>query len=62
MKAILARFKEFCQSEGGPTTVEYAVMLALVVAVVMTVVAALGTKTNELFQEFNDEFEAATNQ
>ncbi len=62
MKAILARFKEFCQAEGGPTTVEYAVMLALVVAVVITVVAVIGTGTKEAFQEFNDEYDAATNQ
>ena len=54
--AVLARAKFFITSEDGPTTVEYAVMLALIVGVVIAVVGALGTKTNDAFSSFNTKF------
>lgn len=41
--------KKFLQSEDGPTAVEYAVMLALIVVVAIGSVTAIGTKVNASF-------------
>ncbi len=59
IKAILGKSKEFLKSEDGPTTVEYAVMLALIIAVVMSVVGVLGGKTQQAFEDFGQEFDGA---
>ena len=40
---------EFLQSEDGPTAVEYAVMLALIVVVCLTAITALGNSANKTF-------------
>jgi pilus assembly protein Flp/PilA len=39
----------FARSEDGPTAVEYAVMLALIIVVCITAITALGTNTNNTF-------------
>jgi pilus assembly protein Flp/PilA len=36
-------------SEDGPTAVEYAVMLALIVVVCLVAITALGTNANKVF-------------
>ena len=54
MKKVIARAKEFVRSEDGPTATEYAVMLALIVAVVIGVVAILGRQAKEAFQGASD--------
>ena len=41
--------KKFLQSEDGPTAVEYAVMLALIVVVCIGTITAVGTKVNASF-------------
>ena len=41
--------KKFLASEDGPTAVEYAVMLALIVVVCITAVTNIGTKVNASF-------------
>jgi pilus assembly protein Flp/PilA len=50
---MLSRFAiclgEFLRSEDGPTAVEYAVMLALIVAVCVTAITALGHNANKTF-------------
>lgn len=53
MNAILSRTKEFIKSEDGPTTVEYAVMLALIIAVAIGTIGVLGGKVNEAFDKVN---------
>jgi pilus assembly protein Flp/PilA len=40
---------EFLQSEQGPTAVEYAVMLALIIVVCLVAITALGTSANSTF-------------
>lgn len=40
---------EFLQSEDGPTAVEYAVMLALVIVVCLAAIQVLGTNANSAF-------------
>jgi pilus assembly protein Flp/PilA len=39
----------FLKNEDGPTAVEYAVMLALIIVVCITAITSLGTNTNNTF-------------
>jgi pilus assembly protein Flp/PilA len=41
----------FLQREDGPTAVEYAVMLALIIVVCVAAITTLGTKTNAVFAD-----------
>ena len=45
----MKRLCEFLKSEDGPTAVEYAVMLALIVVFCMSTISAVGTKVNSRF-------------
>ena len=45
MQAIL----RFLKAEDGPTAVEYAVMLALIVVVCIAAITTLGTNSNRVF-------------
>ena len=49
LKSFAAGVKNFLVSEDGPTAVEYAVMLALIVIVCLTSISAIGTKSNKTF-------------
>lgn len=49
MRLISDGVRRFWAHEDGPTAVEYAVMLAMIVAVCFTAVWALGTSTNQNF-------------
>ena len=49
MVAPTAWIVEFLKAEDGPTAVEYAVMLALIIVVCFAAVTALGSKTNSSF-------------
>ena len=40
---------EFLKREDGPTAVEYAVMLALIIVVCIAAITALGTNANSTF-------------
>ena len=40
---------DFLKREDGPTAVEYAVMLALIIVVCITAITALGTNANKTF-------------
>ncbi len=42
-------WKRFLKSEDGPTAVEYAVMLALIIVVCLVAIQGLGTSTNNTF-------------
>jgi pilus assembly protein Flp/PilA len=41
--------RRFLRDEDGPTAVEYAVMLALIIVVCITAITALGTNANATF-------------
>ena len=41
----------FLKNEDGPTAVEYAVMLALIIVVCITAITTLGTNANQTFQQ-----------
>jgi pilus assembly protein Flp/PilA len=49
MSTLICRVRKFLQSEDGPTAVEYAVMLALIVVVCLTTIQSLGTNANATF-------------
>jgi pilus assembly protein Flp/PilA len=46
---VRKRLLEFLKSEEGPTAVEYAVMLALVIMVCFVAIQILGTNTNSAY-------------
>ena len=50
---MLSRFSRplvsFLKDESGPTAVEYAVMLALIIVVCITAITTLGTNANNTF-------------
>jgi pilus assembly protein Flp/PilA len=50
MKALVKRAKSFLKSEDGPTAVEYAVMLALIIVACIATVQLIGTHANAQFQ------------
>jgi len=54
MSQLAKSVKRFLISEDGPTAVEYAVMLALIVVVCLTAIQAVGTNTNAKFGEARD--------
>ena len=51
MKRFATRVRTFLKSEDGPTAVEYAVMLALIVIVCLTAIRSIGTNTSTTFND-----------
>ena len=49
MRKFADRVVNFLKREDGPTAVEYAVMLALIIVVCITAITALGTNANKTF-------------
>ena len=49
MKTLALKVQRFLTSEDGPTAVEYAVMLALIVIVCLTAIQTIGTNANTTF-------------
>jgi pilus assembly protein Flp/PilA len=49
MKNLTNAVAKFLKSEDGPTAVEYAVMLALIIVVCITAVTTLGSNANKTF-------------
>ena len=47
--SAINKLKRFLTSEDGPTAVEYAVMLALIIIVCLISIQTLGTNTNTTF-------------
>ncbi len=53
MIAIMNSIRNFIASEDGPTAVEYAVMLALIIVVCLAAVSAVGSNANGKFNNVN---------
>jgi pilus assembly protein Flp/PilA len=49
MRSFARMVVDFLQKEDGPTAVEYAVMLALIIVVCITAITALGSNANKTF-------------
>ncbi len=62
MQSILAKVQRFLQAEDGPTAVEYAVMLALIVAVCFVAIQSVGTQTSSMFDDIADDVNTAVTQ
>ena len=60
MRAHLDRLARFIRSEDGPTAVEYAVMLALIVIVCLTAIGAIGTNANTTFDNIGKSLKGGT--
>jgi len=49
MKKWLAKLREFLTKDDGPTAVEYAVMLALIIVVCIAAISTLGSNASNTF-------------
>ena len=55
MQRFVNRVRDFLRSQDGPTAVEYAVMLALIVILCIGTITALGTSVKGAFANVNAE-------
>ena len=58
---MYARIKRFLREEDGPTAVEYAVMLALILMVALAAINEMGQATADSFNTSSSSIEAAMN-
>jgi pilus assembly protein Flp/PilA len=49
MRRLTRKFVSFLKKEDGPTAVEYAVMLALIIVVCIAAITTLGSNANNTF-------------
>lgn len=61
MKNIVTKVQRFLKSEDGPTAVEYAIMLALIVIVCLTAITSVGTAANSAFENIASELDGLPN-
>ncbi len=59
MKKFATKVQRFLASEDGPTAVEYAVMLALIIIVCLTTITAVGSNANERFNDVRNALNAS---
>jgi len=60
MKLLAKKVHRFLASEDGPTAVEYAVMLALIIIVCLTAISAVGNQASGVFTAVETAIEAET--
>ena len=60
MKRWVSCVREWFVSEDGPTAVEYAVMLALIVVVCLAAIGSIGTNANTTFQTIANSLSSGT--
>ena len=60
MNKLMTSVKNFLVSEDGPTAVEYAVMLALIVIVCLTAIQSIGTNARTTFQKVGTQLQASS--
>jgi pilus assembly protein Flp/PilA len=53
MQTFVSKIRQFVVSEDGPTAVEYAVMLALILVACITIVTNLGSTVSGTFSKVN---------
>lgn len=59
MRPMARRLIRFLKREDGPTAVEYAVMLALIIVVCLAAIGTLGTQANNSFSTTSSKLKAA---
>ena len=60
MSKFVKAVVQFVKKEDGPTAVEYAVMLALIIVVCIAAVTAIGTSANAQFSRVGSSLGAAS--
>ncbi len=60
MSSFVRSFVRFVNDESGPTAVEYAVMLALIIVVCIAAISVLGSNANNTFTEVGTAIESAS--
>ena len=60
MKRLLQKVARFLKKEDGPTAVEYAVMLALIIVVCLVAITTLGSQANNTFSNVGNKLQSAT--
>jgi pilus assembly protein Flp/PilA len=60
MQKLVSSVANFLKREDGPTAVEYAVMLALIIVVCITAITAIGTNANKTFNNVANNLTTAT--
>ena len=60
MKKFADSVKKFLKSEDGPTAVEYAVMLALIIVVCLVSIRILGQNANQTFDHVGQQINTVT--
>jgi pilus assembly protein Flp/PilA len=60
MRSFINNVRRFLTSEDGPTAVEYAVMLALIIIVALTAIQTLGTRTSRAFNNVAEQLKNVT--
>jgi pilus assembly protein Flp/PilA len=53
MHGLMSKVERFLVSEDGPTAVEYAVMLALILVACISIITTLGTSISKTFNSVN---------
>jgi pilus assembly protein Flp/PilA len=61
MMNLSAKILRFLKDESGPTAVEYAVMLALLIVAMFATIATLGKTSNSSFENTSTKLQAAAN-
>jgi pilus assembly protein Flp/PilA len=59
MPKQLSIWKRLIREEDGPTAVEYAIMLALILGVIFVSIALMGTETGELYESMGTDISDA---
>jgi pilus assembly protein Flp/PilA len=60
MRLFTESVRRFLVSEDGPTAIEYAVMLALIIIVCLATISTLGTNANKAFSSVSASLGAAS--
>ena len=60
MNRFLRKIENFLKKEEGPTAVEYAVMLALIIVVCLVAITTLGSQANDTFVNVGNKLKASS--
>jgi pilus assembly protein Flp/PilA len=61
MSRFTSKIKTFLVSEDGPTAVEYAVMLAMIVGVMIAAIVYVGSESQEISEDIVEGLDEALN-
>ena len=60
MNRLVQKVVRFLKQEDGPTAVEYAVMLALIIVVCLAAIGTLGSQANNTFSNIGNKLQGAS--